>query len=151
MPRRSAPALSAEFHSLGQETAITLLRAADLVRRHFAGVLEPFGITLQQYNVLRILRGARPDGLPTLTISERMMEKTPGITRLLDRLEKRGWIERERDPEDRRRVWVKITDDGIDLLGRLDAPIDQADDDCVEALSDREQMQVVRALRKLAI
>ncbi len=149
MARRSSTPLSAEFHSLGQETAITLLRAADSVRRHFTAVLEPFGVTLQQYNVLRILRGAGPDGLPTLTISERMMEKTPGVTRLLDRLEKRGWVARERDSEDRRRVWVKITRDGLELLRQLDEPIDRADEECVESLSDREQAQVVRALRKL--
>lgn len=147
--KKPSAALSPEFRSLSQETAITLLRSADAVRRHFGAVLEPHGITLQQYNVLRILRGAGPEGLPTLTIGERMMEKTPGITRLLDRLERRGWVNRRRCTEDRRRVWAAITQGGLDLLADLDGPVDKADEDCVDALSDRQKEQVVRALRRL--
>src|SRR5258706_12493191 len=75
------------FPSKRQEAAVALLRTADVIRRLFGAVVEPKGITVQQYNVLRILRGAGEPGLPTLDIAERMIETTPGITRLIDRLE----------------------------------------------------------------
>src|ERR1700682_6278341 len=76
------------FRSREQQATLSLLRTADAVKRRRAQVIEPYGITPQQYNVLRILRGAGPSGLPTLTIGERMIEQTPGTTRLVDRLER---------------------------------------------------------------
>ena len=75
------------FQSAGHEAVLGLLRTADLVRRLGTALVEPYGITLQQFNVLRILRGAGGDGLPTLEVASRMIEQTPGVTRLLDRLE----------------------------------------------------------------
>jgi len=134
------------MRSKGQETVIALFRTADILRRHFSQTLEPAGITLQQYNVLRILRGAGPDGLPTLAIAERMLERTPGVTRLLDRMEEKGWVSRQRSAEDRRLVLCRATARGLDLLGELDAPIDAADDVVVERLSDRQCEQLLRAL-----
>jgi len=103
---------------------ISLFTTADVVRRSLSTVVERRGITLQQYNVLRILRGGEEDGLPTLTIAERMIEQTPGITRLLDRIEARGWVRRERATEDRRQVRCWITPEGLALLAELDAPVD---------------------------
>ncbi len=88
---------------------MSLLEAADRVRRHFQAILEPHGLTLQQFNVLRILRGAGEDGLPTLEVGQRMIEKTPGVTRLLDRLESKGWVTRERCRRDRRRVFCRTS------------------------------------------
>ena len=121
------------FASTAQEGAIGLLLTADLLRRRIAAVVEPHGITVQQYNVLRILRGAGPVGLPTLEVAERMIEKAPGVTRLLDRLEAAGHVERHRAPSDRRQVLCTITARGLALLGTLDAPI-RATDDCFEVL-----------------
>jgi DNA-binding MarR family transcriptional regulator len=106
---------------------IAVVRAADRLRRHFTAVLEPYGLTVQQYNVLRILRGARPDPLPTMEVAERMMERTPAITGLLDRLEAKGLIARERQRDDRRCVRCSITPAGLELLAELDAPIERAD------------------------
>ncbi len=77
------------FQSKAEEAAIALMRTADLVRRGVEAIVAPYGITSQQYNVLRILRGAGEKGLPTLEIAERMIEQTPGITRLIDRLERK--------------------------------------------------------------
>lgn len=111
------------FESKEQEAAIALMRTADLVRRIVAGVVEPSGITIQQYNVLRILRGAGDKGLPTLEIADRMIEQTPGITRLIDRLESKGLVARERCLTDRRQVFCKITLAGLELLGTLDRPV----------------------------
>src|SRR2546430_16095982 len=96
-----------------QTAYITLLSTADRVRTFFETVCAPFRITGQQYNVLRILRGAEPEGLPTLTIAERMIERTPGITRMIDRLEAKGLVAREVRPHDRRRVYCRITRNGL--------------------------------------
>src|SRR6266576_2721240 len=111
------------FRSREQEAALGLLRTADAVKRSLAQVIEPHGITAQQYNVLRILRGAGADGLPTLEIADRMIEQTPGITRLIDRLESKKLVWRERSSTDRRCVYCRITAAGIALLARLDGPV----------------------------
>ena len=111
------------FSSRHEEAAISLMRTADLVRRLVDRVVEPHGITTQQYNVLRILRGAGEQGLPTLEIAERMIEQTPGITRLVDRLEAKKLVRRQRCKEDRRRVWCRITPSGLTLLEALDEPV----------------------------
>src|ERR1035437_4343698 len=89
------------FQSAAHEAIVGLLRTADLIRRHAAAVVEPHGITTQQFNVLRILRGAGGDGLPTLEVGARMVEQTPGVTRLLDRLEAKDLVRRQRCPNDR--------------------------------------------------
>lgn len=114
------------FRSPHAETVVTLLRTADVVRRSVSRAIEPHGITLQQYNVLRILRGAGSAGLPTLEIAERMIENTPGITRLLDRLEAKHLVRRERSSEDRRCVYCWITDEGRRLLAGLDPEVEEA-------------------------
>ena len=128
------------------ETAIVgLLRTADAIRRQLAAVMEPFGITGQQYNVLRILRGAHPEPLPTLSVGERMMEQTPGITRLLDRLEAKGLVTRTRCTEDRRQVLCSITAEGTALLQRMDEPVIAADARAMSMLN-RQQMEELNRL-----
>ena len=111
------------FGSRGQEAVIALLRTADLLRRHLSQASEPHGITVQQYNVLRILRGAGPQGLACRGIGERLISHDPDITRLLDRMEKRGLITRERQKDDRRVVKTRITPQGIELIKPLDQPM----------------------------
>lgn len=123
------------FSAPTQEATVSLMRTADLVRRSIAAVVEPHGITPQQYNVLRILRGAGERGLPTLEIAERMIEQTPGITRLVDRLETKKLVIRERCATDRRQVFCRITTNGLDLLSRLDQPIDEAQSIALATLS----------------
>jgi DNA-binding MarR family transcriptional regulator len=140
---------SRPFRSRGQEATLGLWRTADLLRRRFSQVLEPHGVTLQQYNVLRILRGAGERGLPTLTIAERMIEQTPGITRLLDRLEAHGWVARERCPSDRRQVLCRLSPTGDRLLAELDAPIAQVDDDCLAMLSGEELERLIALLDRI--
>lgn len=138
------------FGSREQEGALGLLLTADLLRRRLSAVVEPHGITLQQYNVLRILRGAAPDGLPTLEVAERMVEKAPGITRLVDRLEAAGLVSRQRSQSDRRQVFCTITPRGLDLLGALDAPIRAADESlAVLPRADVERLvELLDALRE---
>jgi len=134
------------FRSRGQEVVVALLRTADLVRRAVSRAVEPHDITLQQYNVLRILRGAGDQGLPTLEIAERMIEQAPGVTRLLDRLEAKGLVRRERCRHDRRQVLCWLTRPGAELVATLDEPIDQADVEAVAMLEPEEQDRLLRML-----
>jgi DNA-binding MarR family transcriptional regulator len=134
------------FPSVAQEGVVSVMRTADLLRRRAAAFLEPFGITLQQFNVLRILRGGGPDGLPTLEVGARMVEETPGITRLLDRLESKGLVRRQRCPKDRRQHLCWITQEGLDLLAALDGPVVKHSDEVLRGLNREEQSDLIRLL-----
>lgn len=123
------------FRTRQQEAAIALLRTADVVRRRIARVVEAGGVTLQQYNVLRILAGTGEAGMPTLEIAARMIERTPGITRLLDRLETRKLVRRERCPTDRRQVLCWVSERGREVLRGLEEPVSQADHEAVGSLA----------------
>jgi DNA-binding MarR family transcriptional regulator len=104
---------------------------------------------MQQYNVLRILRGAGNTALPTLEIRARMVEQTPGITRLLDKLEQRGWVTRNRHGEDRRQVLCLITPEGKDLIDSLDDAVDATFDQLLGHVSDLEVLGMVQAMDKV--
>ncbi|MEP6857962.1 MAG: MarR family transcriptional regulator [Gemmatimonadales bacterium] len=137
------------FRSREQQAVVGLLRTADAIKRSLACVIEPHGITPQQYNVLRILRGAAPEGLPTLTIGERMVEQTPGVTRLIDRLERKGLVERIPCPKDRRRVFCQITPKGLDLLEELDEPVNRWDAQTVSILPPSEVDSLIKLLDRV--
>jgi len=137
------------FRSREQQATLGLLRTADAVKRSLAQVVEPHGITPQQYNVLRILRGAGPDGLPTLTIGERMVEQTPGVTRLVDRLERKGLVARTPCPKDRRRVFCRITEKGLELLTELDEPVNRWDAQAVAALAPSDLASLIGLLDRV--
>jgi len=134
------------FRSAGHEAVLSLLRTADVVRRAGARVIERHGITPQQFNVLRILRGAGAEGLPTLEIAERMIEEAPGITRLLDRLERKTLVKRHRCPRDRRRVLCTITPPGLRLLAALDAPLAEAEEALMRSLGPARAVRLVALL-----
>ena len=104
-------------------TFIALLNAADTLAQEAEQVLKANGLTGAQYNVLRILRGAEPEGLACRTIGERMISHDPDMTRLLDRMEKRSLITRQRQSDDRRVVKTRITSSGLGILKRLEQPI----------------------------
>lgn len=134
------------FHSLRAEVAVSILRTAAVIERHFNQVVARSGITVQQYNVLRILRGAGEEGLPTLVIRDRMIHEAPGITRLLDKLESAGLARRERSSPDRRQVHCHITEAGLEVLDQLDVAMKEADDAAVGSLSEAEQKQLLKLL-----
>src|SRR3954451_2357896 len=136
------------FQSAAHEAVVGLMRTADLVRRQMTAQLEPHGITLQQFNVLRILRGAGEAGLPTLEVAERMIEQTPGITRLLDRLEAKELVRRERCPTDRRQVTCRISEPGLALLGTLDVPVAEAERVALSGLTEQQLAKLVALLDK---
>jgi DNA-binding MarR family transcriptional regulator len=134
-----------------QEALVSLLSAADRARTHLEQLIETYGVTGQQYNVLRILRGAGPHGLPTLVIAERLIERAPGITRLLDRLERQELVTRERQATDRRAVVCRLTARGLSLLSRMDQPVSSANQAVFEGLAQAEVAQLTALLSRVAL
>jgi DNA-binding MarR family transcriptional regulator len=137
------------FHSRYQEALLALMRTSAVARRPVVKVVEAAGISLAQYNVLRILRGADPEGLPTLAIRERMVEEAAGITRLIDKLEAAGYVSRERSTPDRRLVVCRITKSGLALLAQLDDGVTEADKAVLKVLDDEELDQLIELLDKV--
>jgi DNA-binding MarR family transcriptional regulator len=140
---------SRPFASRSQEAVIALLRTTDRVRRLIAEQLAPFEVTPQQYNVLRILRGAGPEGLPTLEIADRMIEDAPGITRLIDRLEAKSMVSRERCPTDRRQVTCRIGKPGLKLLAEVDQMVAESDEILGAHLNKQELERLIALLDKI--
>jgi DNA-binding MarR family transcriptional regulator len=112
------------FSKPQEEVLLSMLRTADQIALPLTGVLRTARLSFSQYNVLRILRGAGKEGLPCGEISERMIRRDPDLTRLLDRLESRGLVDRSRGTTDRRVVRATITTEGLKLLQSLDDPIE---------------------------
>ena len=137
------------FQSVYQEATLSVMKTADLLRRQLARQLEPQEITPQQYNVLRILRGAGAAGLPTLSIGERLIEETPGMTRLLDRLEAKGLVRRVRCKQDRRQVLCYITAGGETLLAALDPILAATQTEMAGTLTESEAESLVVLLEKM--
>lgn len=132
-----------------QEAFLNVLRTAAVLERAVGHVLRPAGLTQTQYNALRILRGAHPGSLPCNTVGERMVTPVPDVTRLLDRLEARGWVERRRGTTDRRIVEVRITDGGLALLAELDPRVERWIRDRFAALPGDAITALVEALETL--
>lgn len=134
------------FESRGEEAVVTLLRTADRVRSAIAQTVAQAGLTEQQYNVLRILRGAGPGGLPTLEIASRMIERCPGVTRLVDRLVASSLVLRGPGDADRRQVVCRITARGTTLLARFDRPVRATAERCMTPLGPDGLDALVRLL-----
>ena len=113
------------FASLEQEALLNVLATASWISGEMTAAMAPHGVTQAQYNVLRILRGCHPERYACSEIGERLLDRTPDVTRLLVRLEARGLIKRERAEHDRRVVEVHITPEGFDVLSRLDGPVSE--------------------------
>jgi DNA-binding MarR family transcriptional regulator len=128
------------------EASLELLRTADVVVQGLAATLKPHGLSLNQYNVLRILRGAEPGGLPCGQIAERMLTRDPDMTRLLDRLEGRGLVSRCREKGDRRVVLTRITKPGLEVLAELDEPVRKKHEEQLGHLSDAKLRTLIELL-----
>jgi DNA-binding MarR family transcriptional regulator len=113
----------AKFDNPVHEAMLNVIVAANYIRECDDRVIESFGITLPQYNVLRILRGVHPDGHPRCDIAARMLDRAPDVTRLIDRLEEKKLVERDRSSRDRRHSITRITKRGLQLLEEMDAPM----------------------------
>lgn len=138
------------FQNKRQELFLALLRTAAVVKRPIAKVVEAHDLSLAQYNVLRILRGAGNEGLPTLTIRERMIEEAAGITRLIDKLEASGMVRRDRGASsDRRQVFCRITEGGLKVLAELDPLVTVATDEALAHFDDARLDQLLGVLEEV--
>ena len=129
-----------------QDAVVSILRTANHLDRFCSPVFDQRGITSQQFNVLRILRGAGLGGLPTLDIAEKMIEQAPGITRLVDRLERKKLVRRERPSDNRRQVLCYITKPGLDLLQELETPVRNKVNQALRRLDESEIEELIRLL-----
>ncbi|MGI8470534.1 MAG: MarR family winged helix-turn-helix transcriptional regulator [Pyrinomonadaceae bacterium] len=137
------------FDSSADEAFLNLQRTTDFLTRKVVDALKPFGITPPQYNVLRILRGAGKSGLINREIGERMLTFVPDVTRMLDRLEARNLICRERGIADRRLVTARITAEGLKLLAKLDKIFHDFHNRLLGGCNERELKSLIKMLEKL--
>jgi DNA-binding MarR family transcriptional regulator len=133
------------FRSLEQEALLSIVRTSAQLMDQFELFLRPYNITGTQYNVLRILRGAGPEGLCRNELRDRMLTRMPDVTRLLDRMEEAGLVERTRGEEDRRMVNTRLTTRASGLLATLDAKVDAREKSFFEGVP-REQIQPLIAV-----
>jgi DNA-binding MarR family transcriptional regulator len=131
--------------SLEERVFQSVMLAADHLLRAEIEVLRLADLTFPQYNVLRILRGARPESLSCGAISQRMLTRDSDLTRLLDRLEERGLVTRVRDARDRRMVTAAVTDSGLQQLRKLDGPIERVHREQLKHMTATE-LETLRAL-----
>lgn len=137
------------FASIEQEALLNIIRTHEFLQQRQAEFFREFQLTPTQYNVLRILRGAGKDGVTCSQAAERMLTADPDITRLLDRLESRNLIERERSKEDRRVVVSRITEHGLDLLKSIDKPLDQFMKGLMRGLGKQRLRDLIQMLESI--
>src|SRR4051812_17963401 len=135
------------FDSPLQEAYLQLWRTYDRLRILEDELFGQHDLTAQQYNALRLLRGEHPESLPTLAIAQRLISRAPDITRLLDKLEQRGLIARERMTQNRRVVGVGVTPAGLNLLAELDEPVRKCHERQLGHLSNSQITQLIELLR----
>jgi DNA-binding MarR family transcriptional regulator len=137
------------FDSLEEEALLNLSRTFEVWHQASTQFLRPFGLSPTQYNVLRILRGAGDLGATCSEVAERMVNHDPDITRLMDRLERLGWIERRRGEQDRRVVIARLTPAGSELLSRIDEPLRAFLRDAASAVGDERLVTLIALLEDL--
>ncbi len=137
------------FHSPAEEALLTLIRTMDRVDEDAVAPIREAGLSAAQYNVLRILRGAGEAGLQTYQVVDRLLTRAPNITRLVDKLEAKGYLTRTRCREDRRVVHVRITASGLELLARLDAPVEASVRAAMRGLPPGDLETLIRLLNRL--
>ncbi len=137
--------LQSRFTSEQQKAMLNVLFTANWLRSHQASRFKPYGISAQQYNILRILRGAK-DRMRAQSVKERMIDRAPNATRLTDKLIDKGLVARERCAEDRRVIYVRITAKGLALLERIDRESKSAYEELFKRLSEQEARAINAAL-----
>ena len=137
---------SRPFSSAAEEALLNLLRTSDCLKRAFHRKTRDWGVTSTQYNVLRILRGAQPQGLTCSAIGSRMITAEPDITRLLARLKALKLIRQQRDRQDRRVVWTQISESGLELLRQMDPVIERVPGELLGHLNGAELAELIRLL-----
>jgi DNA-binding MarR family transcriptional regulator len=132
-----------------EEAIVAVIKTADLLVRLLDRKLIGLGLSHQQYNVLRIVRGAGAAGIPTLAIGERLIECAPGMTRLLDRLEEKEMVRRERCKQDRRQVLCYITGKGEQLLAEVQPLVDGLSERALEQIPPAELESFIETLEHI--
>ena len=151
MPKKPQP----EKHSrpspprLEAQAFVSVLRAADALSREAEALLKPSGLSGTQYNVLRILRGAGPEGLACRDVGCRLISRDPDITRLLDRMEARELIRRAREEKDRRVVKTRITEEGLRILAAMDRPVEDLHRRQLRRIPSKDLRQLLQLLEKI--
>jgi DNA-binding MarR family transcriptional regulator len=137
-----------EIKDIRLKGVLEILFTASYINNKHQKYLKPFNISPQQYNILRILRGSHPNALHMQSIKERMLEKTPNTTRMIDKLEASGYIDRERSLKDRRKIYVKINEKGLNVMHKVDLihPEFMA---FTHYLNDEETLDLINLLEKL--
>jgi len=138
-----------KFRSAQQKATLNLLFTCNWLNNQHKDFFKEFGLTPQQYNVLRILRGQFPDSISTSDIKVRMLDKNSDASRIVDRLTLKGWVSKCTSPQDRRLVDVLITEDGLELLERMDSHTDQLDQTI--GLTEDEADQLNQLLDKVRV
>ncbi len=133
---------------LEEQAFVALMRAADHAQRRVTEMLKEHELSPTQYNALRILRGAGPDGLPCTEIGERMINRDPDITRLMARLEKRGLVERSRQKQDRRVIKARITERGLTVLNEMDPAVNEFQRRLLGHMGERKLTALIRMLEE---
>lgn len=134
------------FSSREEEAFLNLLRTSDCLHRAFQRSTREWGVTSTQYNILRILRGAHPQGLTCSAIGDRMITAEPDITRLLGRMKVLKLIKQRRDKRDRRMVWTQISAAGLELLDKMDAEVEQMPRELLGHLKGKDLDELIRLL-----
>ncbi len=145
---KSEIAQAPPFSSVEEEAILNVMRTSDCLERAFQQKTRDWGLTTTQYNVLRILRGAEPEGLTCAAIGERMITLEPDITRLLRRLKHLKLIRQHRDRQDRRSVWTRISDAGLDLLRAMDPVIQRIPVELLGHFERKELAELIRLLER---
>lgn len=154
MTRKCVSVIGEEIHqtkafaTIEEELLVSLLRTTDVLQERFEQMIRPFNISMTQYNVLRILRGAEPNGRTCGEIGERMIAREPDVTRLLERMDKAGLIKRTRDSADRRVVVTRITPAGLKLLDELDPKVREIDG-LLQPMGERKIESMLKLLDEL--
>jgi DNA-binding MarR family transcriptional regulator len=141
--------MSKAFKSVEEEALLSIARTAALVEHAGSEAFKPFKLTITQYNVLRILRGAGDEGLCRNEVGERLVTKVPDVTRLLDRMEAAGLIVRQRGGQDRRFVATRITDKGLKLLERIDRELPAIHARQIGHVSQRRLRELISILEEV--
>jgi len=137
------------FQSANHRAQVNIVYTANWLNQRTAVALKPYGLSLQQFNILRILRGRGDEPSTVKLLTERMLDKMSNASRLVDKLKEKGYVQRQECPTDRRRVDVVITQQGLDIIGEASRAVDQMRDGNFASLSEEDAAELSRLLDKL--
>lgn len=136
---------------ISKKVVVNLLFSYGIVNGKLNDALKPHDISIQQFNVLRILRGQKGKPATLATVQERMINKMSNTTRLIDKLIKKGYVQKEINKNNKRKIDINITGEGLSFLEKIDTLIDSTEQDIVKTLSNNEAQELIRLLGKIRL